>query len=1701
MSTEVVQHRWQRDWNAQPLAQLQSRDMWRRVRMAGLLGLLVGLAGLFVFELWYRPVQTPLVAIAAPPYAWPLPPQAWAAEDVHGLADLDREESIRLMDVSPSWRSTESGLANFDRQLQTLARQGSATGSVIFYVSMLGVSDSSGRPALVPPGASPLKSESWIPLADLLDHLKAQHLPDAWHKLLVLDCNRVAVNWNLGVLSNGFADGLKDVVQAAGIPNLVILNSTSPGERGWASADLGGSVFGHFLRLGLAGAADSELDGGKGGNADRRVSLHELLHYLDRHVDDWVRRNRADRQQPMLVPASAADFTVVWALNQRAQRRLAEAEGDPSATANVSNDALNRLWMTHDRLTQLQPQRFDPLGWAQYEQKLLWLEQAAVAGPAYRASARAVQSQLQTFAAAIESRAATLTDPATLFARADLFGGRGEKRPPSLVTHSLALAQYLGDPDPKRVVDLRFKLAQLERAPSQSAVSQILAEAPPHEHAGQFVELYLLRLLDKQLPARLWQQPALLSQALSVSGHGDRVVVADDERVQFWSLPLAIAGNRARRSALDQMLIGNEAALNAANGLWTEADRHFSQTERMAQTVSEAYALRDRTWNEVPYLAAWLARPLPIDESPQAAAELDSEINGPLLNLIHGAHGLDATLAVGQASSATPVDESPPFTEQASHLRASLDHFDETFAHECNRLEVLKKGDARVQRRLDAVLAVPFVPAPQRNALRSLARQVALRLNDQDGESAAGAQGKKGAKKETNEKGEKAAAAAKPASESKAATDGKPKADAKSPAEPHPESTAKAQSSADAPADSADYLQRMLVRWQEHPALAILASDGNADNGNAAGAGENSMNKPAGPDAQQFAAQQSAAKRDLVSARIRYERRLRERLGELPGQLHRLRDEGNGVTEGTPLSGEHGDQAHVQAARSRAERLARAAAAIGLPPLDEDPIGRLRQWDVQQLLLWHCRRVLEDFWGPAEPNEQPVFSLAAADYLRGAQSLGDVAPVVQAECNRLSKLLDARREGASGGLHTVAADVLLVDEHEPVQVKVALQAGSEDAVAGLPAGHVAIYLRDRQGRIEGTARSIALPLPADSQGRIPLNLTVPGSALVGRGPVLEAVALLRGNTFIAPLVLHATQGVRVDFRPYHYGPPQVTLGGRSRKRASIEIILDCSNSMSEPTNMEGPGGTKKVSRLEAAKIALHEMLSQLAADGNARVGVRFYGHRVGWNLEKPDQILSQNNYARPIPDDLRPSEDVELVLPLGRFDSIAANGVFDLMKTLKPWGETPLYLALTEAVGDFAKDEPGTEKSIVVITDGVNYQFNSPNPKTRADVLTAIGSSKIPIYIVGFDISQGEAAEAAREFGALAKETDGKYVPVSDGTTLVRSLENLLGPKNYEVRMASGAVVGRAAVGAPISIRPKPSEPEDYTVSLGSVKTTIELSGGEAAELLLSADGRSIHAVGYDQDDPVFGQLVLGTPGVRIPWEFGVHRPVHQSDGVLLPFSVQRTDGEFSARPAESWIEATPRSADPKAQMPTYIFYDSNYEPGLPAPVAKWVAENWPAGAKQVEVRAWFKTDATKPGWSVKLGDVADRVPAGGTGATLSGLPGFSYQVRTRPAERGGEPLRVAVIERHTTGSPGPGSVKIEMFPTPTRIVHRFDPLNHLVTHTFYLEDVDEQTVPNYELRFTRREDIQHDAIQLLQPIVRNVSDASDLIRPTENDK
>ncbi|HEY2146638.1 MAG TPA: vWA domain-containing protein, partial [Pirellulales bacterium] len=999
---------------------------------------------------------------------------------------------------------------------------------------------------------------------------------------------------------------------------------------------------------------------------------------------------------------------------------------------------------------------------------------------------------------------------------------------------------------------------------------------------------------------------------MSTQLRGERVAVPEDERVKNWTLPLVAAGDQAARQARDRLFAGDASSLTAAEGSWSDADHRYDQAEKLGKTVAAAFEVRDRAYAELPYLAEWLARPLSNGET---SDKYDAAINDILLPLVHANHELAAALAAGPPSSTEPIAEAPALEQQAREVRERLERLEKTFADQFDRLEKSKKADGASVREIRAALSTPLSTARERAELRRLFDLASKNLITADASSA------KDKSQTISASGEREPATAKVS---------------------QPDFNA------------AEYLHRSLTTWQENPALAILAPLSPS-------ATPDSMSAPkptvSSGDKQRSPTELMTVRSAAVSARVR------ELLETLPARLKQLRDEASQTGEERKADA----VVHAQSSISQAEQVARAAAAFNMPPLDYDPIRRARQWDLQQLLLWQAGRALDDFWGAADNQGDPFFATAAADYLRGAQAVGEIEPALLTERNRLAKLLERRRTAARAAVHVAASDVLLLEENETATIKLGVQATADAAKQGAPTERVALFVRDARGRIDGTSQFLDLANAAangHTDGR--LDIKVPTAALIGRGPQLEAVALLRTNAFAAPFLLRETGGARIDFKPYNYGPPTVTVAGRSRKRASIIFILDCSNSMTELTDMEGPGGVQRIPRMEAAKIALHDMLSQLAAEGDARVGVMFYGHRVGWNLKKPDQMLRQTDYARPIPDDLRPSEDVETVLPLGRFDSVVAGGVFDLMKTLKPWGETPLYLSVIQAINQFSTDEPGTEKSIVVITDGVNYQFNSPSPKRRDDVMTAMGDHKIPVDIVGFGIPAAEQAEAAREFSALAQQTGGSFTPVSSGTSLVKSLQTLLGPKIFTVLDGGGQQIGRGQVGTAVTVNPKPSGPRSYTIAMGPLTDQIELSGGEAAELLLGTDGRTLESVGFDKGEPRFAPLVEASGATSI-LRLGVHRPVHEASGVRFPFSIQRADRQFTSRPVESWIEVTPLLDERRASPSKYVFYDANFEPGTSVPVLNWLAADWPGAAKQASVVGWIKYDRTPPDWVVKV--------------------------------------------------------------------------------------------------------------------------------------
>ena len=132
--------------------------------------------------------------------------------------------------------------------------------------------------------------------------------------------------------------------------------------------------------------------------------------------------------------------------------------------------------------------------------------------------------------------------------------------------------------------------------------------------------------------------------------------------------------------------------------------------------------------------------------------------------------------------------------------------------------------------------------------------------------------------------------------------------------------------------------------------------------------------------------------------------------------------------------------------------------------------------------------------------------------------------------------------------------------------------------------------------------------------------------------------------------------------------------GTRAKKASVVFILDCSHSMADPVPVEAPDSSNRgaqMTKMNIAIDALQGMMERLGEQGDVRVGVRFFGHRAGWRTDQNGVIARQENYPGGVPPTLRPYEDVELFLPLGRFDSVTAGNVNRRLQDAQAVGRKP----------------------------------------------------------------------------------------------------------------------------------------------------------------------------------------------------------------------------------------------------------------------------------------------------------------------------------------------------------------------------------------------------------------------------------------------
>ncbi len=452
---------------------------------------------------------------------------------------------------------------------------------------------------------------------------------------------------------------------------------------------------------------------------------------------------------------------------------------------------------------------------------------------------------------------------------------------------------------------------------------------------------------------------------------------------------------------------------------------------------------------------------------------------------------------------------------------------------------------------------------------------------------------------------------------------------------------------------------------------------------------------------------------------------------------------------------------------------------------------------------------------------------------------------------------------------------------------------------------------------------------------------------------------------------------------------------------------------------------------------------------------------------------------------LGPSRDIEVALTIGKFDDTVNEGIKKRISSLKPYGETPLYLALKEALADFRTEGPDSRKCIIAITDGKNVQ-TYPDTFAR-NVLEVWQNHQVPIYILGFDIVAGEAEVASREYTELATATGGKYLPVNNGNELLSTLRQTLPIDLYSVSDS-----GRAKLNESIPIE-SPQLPKNFTVSFRSINKSVYLEGGEAIELFMSDNGQDIVAKPYKAG---IEEANLRGASTRKPVLLRVHRPLRDKakDSVLFPISIQvdpKAD-HFTGRPLETWVEVTPL-ADSVSAGPPYVFYDVNFEPHEPIPVLNWTALNWPKDANRARIRFWCKYAQTTAAQTIPLRALLN---------AKQSVAGVEFSAKT---SGDGNRYSIRIEERHGPQSPGIDDLRVgletQLRYKPLRVIHQFDAQRGVATHSYFFPAELRENIERPEMArvvVTRGKDMKDGSLQLPPDgVVVPISAAGEVFSPS----
>ncbi|HEY5311110.1 MAG TPA: carboxypeptidase regulatory-like domain-containing protein [Pirellulales bacterium] len=226
---------------------------------------------------------------------------------------------------------------------------------------------------------------------------------------------------------------------------------------------------------------------------------------------------------------------------------------------------------------------------------------------------------------------------------------------------------------------------------------------------------------------------------------------------------------------------------------------------------------------------------------------------------------------------------------------------------------------------------------------------------------------------------------------------------------------------------------------------------------------------------------------------------------------------------------------------------------------------------------------------------------------------------------------------------------------------------------------------------------------------------------------------------------------------------------------AISIVMDCSQSMGQPLpDRAGALDHATLSRMDATKQLVQTTLTGMAGQADYRVGLWLVGHRLAWeDAERPglleqNDYLAQNNGFSALAK-LLPGDDVELVRHLRALKPEQLPPLLTQLKTVKAWGESPVYLALSQAFDDFGTQAKSDARGIILLTDGGNEQYMPRYPMTMQNVLTSYYRRRVPVHIIAVALKPDDLTGIATEYQEIARRTQGTFQRADDIATLNRA--------------------------------------------------------------------------------------------------------------------------------------------------------------------------------------------------------------------------------------------------------------------------------------------------------------------------------------------